>query len=241
MMPPTDSSENWDEFDWERALRESDRYAARYFQLLRRFYDLPAGNDLIADRMSEGETPDPDCDFDCDNCDFRWNCEFAMSNDWITGTEEDDDELPGFLDDDEDDVDPFHFEKHPVFVQLRQAVMGWCNIYSVMLPPEARARGLQALYQLGRSLATLAYSIDEDYYQQPAASVAFAKRSLAHLNQGLGLVERISREGPKLQRLMRAIREHLLKVREKMLEHLDACRSAVERGPEDEGEDGDED
>ena len=50
-------NENWSEFDWEQALRESDGAAARYIKLLGRFSDLPSADELIARHMGPDFDP----------------------------------------------------------------------------------------------------------------------------------------------------------------------------------------
>lgn len=230
-------NDDWNEFDWEAGLRESDEYAARYFRLLKRFCDLPAANELIADHMGPDfqKTPE-DCDMQCDNCASRWQCEFSSALDWIT---DDADTLDDIEDDDggEAEVEPdgppeqgdsLFFEADPVFVMLRQAAIGWCNIYAVILPADARPRGLRILFHIGRSLANLAYSIGDGLYEQPPASIAFAKRSLGQLNQAVGLLNQMIAEKPRLRRILSTIRTHLMNVNSALIDHLQRCRRETE-------------
>ncbi len=245
-MQPNDESNSWDEFQWEQALRESDEYAVRYIQLMKRFCDLPGGGELIARHMGpDYQDKLPDCDFNCEECPSRWDCEFAVVNDWSLGGYEgavDEDDEDG--QDDEDDAegdedselaegpilpgDPLFYESHPVFAALRQTAMGWCNIYAAILPAEMRIAGLKVLYHIGRALANLAYSIGDGLYDQPPASIAFAKRSAAHVNKALGLMAQMIQDTPRLEPLLDTIRVHLLKIREGQIEHLSQCRARPE-------------
>jgi len=231
-------SYSWDEFEWERSLRDSDGYAARYFELLRRFCDLPAAEDLIADRMgSDFDDRLPECEWDCETCDRRWDCEYAMTQEWVAqrgdGDDEDDDEE----DEDEGDDGPIEpgdslfYETDPAFNALRQTALGWCNIYAAVLPPEARRLGLRVLFNIGRSLANLSYSIGNGLYENPAGSIAFAKRSLAHLNDALGDLARLTQDRQRLSRLLTAMRGHLLKARQAVVDHLDNCRERLTDTP----------
>ena len=226
--------DQWDEFQWELTLREDDEAASRYFQLLRRFCDLPGGEQLIADRMgADFEGPSAECDIECDTCPHRWEGEATPAREWLR--------FPGAGNDDEEDADDeenapqpgddLFFEKTPSFNMLRQTALGWCNIYAAVLPPEARETGLQALYDIGRALANLGNSIDDGTFERPAASVAFAKRSLAHINKALGGLHRLSAEKPQLKKLLYAMRGHLLKSRERILQHLEECRQRMDAGP----------
>lgn len=230
-----DKDDAQNEFEWEDILRDSDQYAAKYFRLLRRFCDLPGSRDLIADRMGE-EFRDqlPDCDLDCEDCCDRWNCEFDAHQEWFADEEFEPDDADG---DDADDNDQPHdadwqaqpgdalfFESDPAFNALRQNALGWCNIYAAILPPESRRQGLVVLFEIGRSLANLGYSISDGLYEQPGANIAFAKRSLFHLNQALGGLQALTHDLPRLTGLLTAMRKHLLKAREAILSQLENCR-----------------
>lgn len=224
----------WNEFRWEKALREGDETAAKYFRLLKRFADLPAADELISDRMGpDFEEEMPDCDFDCDNCAERWNCEYATPLDWETfdDPQEEDDE------DDEDDGhsnsppepgDALYFETRPAFRTLRQVAFGWCNVYAVILPKDCRQLGLKALYYLGRALAYLSCSIGDGLYEQPARSVAFAKRAIGAINTSLGVMDEVVAAKPHLDRLLQAMRRHLLVARQAAVDHLSKCRKRLE-------------
>jgi hypothetical protein len=127
--------------------------------------------------------------------------------------------------------DVFFYESDPVFVALRQAAIGWCNIYAAILPPDVRPRGLRILFHIGRSLANLAYSIDDGMYEQPAASIAFAKRSLGQLNAAIGMLNELIDDKPRLRKLLETIRSHLIRSSESLVDHLHRCRSGAGGSP----------
>lgn len=215
-------NENWTEFDWEEALRESDAMAERYFQLLKRFSDLPSGDELIAKRMGPEFDPamlDMDSAVDDDLADWP---EDDNSGQWHDG---DDDLEPGEPGEPSEQEQTLYYETDPVFIALRQNSVGWCNVYAAILPREARERGLKVLYHLGRSLANLAYSIDDGSYEQPAASIAFAKRSLASLNLALRELELLIHEHRRLHQLLKTMRKHLIECVDRVVDHLNRCRN----------------
>ncbi len=235
MKRPEDTSE-WNEFDWERSLRESDEYAHRYFKLLQRFSDLPGADELISKHLGP-EGNGESCDFDCDNCERRWDCDLAMMDEWSTDwdwIEENEDEAPS----DDADAPPqpgdsWFYESHPCFRGLQKLSLGWCNVYAAVLPPENRRRGLGILFHLGRSLGNLSYSIGDGIYDRPSASVAFAKRSVHHLHVAMKAIEDLTVERPHLRPLLAAMKEHFLKVREGLIDHLNKCRSLTGDSDED--------
>ena len=231
-MPHPPDTANWTAYDWEKYLRESDRYAAHFFELLKRFCDLPGARELIAQKMGKEFKGDVlDCSFDCDHCDSRWDCEFSNFEEM--------DELPPPADDDEDDDSPedagddrpmepgdmLFYETEPAFNTLRQTAIGWCNVYAAILPPDTRPLGLKILFHLGRALANLAYSIGDGTYEQPAASVALGKRSLDQLNTALGLLAELLRDRPRLAKILGAMKTHLFHCQEAVEDHVQKCHA----------------
>lgn len=233
-MKRSEDTSEWNEFDWERSLRESDEYAHRYFKLLRRFSDLPGADELISKHLGT-EVDGESCSFDCENCDRRWDCDFPLMEEWSTEWEWEDEEprdsesgssatpVPG---------DTWFYESDARFQVLQRLTLGWCNVYAAVLSPEDRRRGLNVLFHLGRALGNLSYSIGDGLYDQPRASVAFGKRSLHHLHTAMKQVDDLTVERPRLRPLLGAMKEHFLKVREGLFDHIQKCRSM-------EGEDSD--
>jgi len=234
-MVPSKKPEQWNEFEWEQALRDSDEYAARYFKLLRRFCDLPGSDTLIAAHLenpSDGRFPD--CNFNCESCPHRWECEFAAVQDWDPGFDdlgdyeaEDANGDAGENDEDAADIqpgDPLFYEITPVFINLRQVSIGWCNVYAAVLPQESRVAGLKVLFHLGRALAYVAYSVGDGLYEHPAESTAFAKRSLDQINQAVGRIQALQKEKPRLRKLLDAVLSQLLEVRGAAWDLLLFCR-----------------
>lgn len=232
MTPNDNPPEAWDEFQWELALRDGDEYAARYFRLLQRFCDLPDSEELITEQLEkEIRQKFPDCDFHCETCPHRWECQYANVQDWDAGGfDEEDIENDADGDGEEEDRrriepgDPLYYETTPVFITLRQTAMGWCNVYAAVLPQEARSVGLKILCHIGRALAYVSYSVGDGLYEQPGASIAFGKRALGQINAAIGRLLEMTRERPRLEPLTAAVRRQLFASREAVIELLDACR-----------------
>ena len=225
-MHNRDRFEDWSEFQWEIALREEDEAASRYFRLLQRFCDLPGGDRLIAEKMGpdfEEQLPEYSDD---DMAGEDWQSDIDHPGDWLRFPGSDRlDSGESERDAPSDAPDDMFVEADPTFVMLRQTAIGWCNIYAAVLPQESRDTGLQVLYHIGRALANLANSLDDGAYETPSASVAFAKRSLAHLNQAIGGIQKLTTDKPQWKKLLNAMRGHLLKSRESILENRQASRA----------------
>ncbi len=240
MRPPEDPGD-WDEFQWEQALRESDEYAQRYFEQLKRFYDLPGAAELIARNMGPDFAENvPDCDLNCEDCEDRWDCAFCEWPEWMDEDDPDDSDGPGNWNNGTGDADTdlaedrqgaqpqpgdaLFYESNPVFVQLRDVAMGWSNIYAAILPDESRIVGLKVLFHVGRALANLAYCIGDGLRERPAASIAFAKRCLGRLNSAIGLVTQLRQEVPRLNTLLKTVNKQMLDVRHGVLGILNELR-----------------
>jgi hypothetical protein len=182
------------------------------------------GPDLAAD----------DADFPYDHGDDAWDDEPDQPGAWtaVDGLEHAPDAAgqEAAEDADPDQSEAVFYETDPVFVMLRQAAIGWCNIYAAILPGEARSEGLRILFHIGRALANLAYSIDDGMYEHPPASVAFAKRSLAQLNVAIGLINQLMHDRPRSKRILTTIREHLVKANDAIVDHLQRCRHQTGAG-----------
>ena len=241
-MPNPPDTTQWSEFDWEQYLRESDRYAAQFFELLKRFSDLPGGRALINQKLGrEFKGKLLNCGFDCENCESRLECEFSSwddsgpedaapldyppeDEDWEDGDGEPPPDGPP------EPGDSLFYETDPAFVMLRQTALGWCNIYAAILPADARPSGLRVLFHIGRSLANLAYSIGDGMYEQPAASVSLGKRSLGQLNAAIGHIAKLAQDKPKLAKILEAMKTHLLRCQEAIGDHLQRCRERLRQG-----------
>ena len=227
---------NWNEFDWEAALRDSDASATHYFRLLQRFSDLPGANELISRHMGpEFDMNLPDCELDCDSCERRWDCDaLAGSCDWHGDCEEEQSDEAAGADATpvaEEDSEPLFYESDPAFVALRRSAVGWCNLYAAILPPDSRVLGLRVLFHIGRALANLGYSIDDGVYEQPAGSIAFAKRSLAQINLALGGLNQLMSERTRLRDVLVRIRTDLVAARSAAVDHLQRIRSLPGSAP----------
>jgi len=227
MLQPNDS---WDEFEWEQNLKDGDQFAKKYFQLLKRFRDLPNAKELIEtymgpefqDRIAELNMEEQDDEL----FDEEWDDEQYLPTQWGNKTSQEENHNEKF----EQQIigkpgDPFFYETHPAFTTLRQINLSWCNIYAAILPQEARQEGLAILFHLGRSLANLIYSVDDGKLEQVDASIAFAKRSTNQLNKALGKILQMKNKYPRLNDIMEAIYTQLLTANQHILDQLYLCRN----------------
>jgi len=219
--PDWQGSDNWDERQWEKALKYSDDLAAKYFRLLGRYGDLPDAEEFIATKL--GDTGFLDMD--------EMDPGLAEYESWRT----DDGSAAGNEGEGAAEVrgepgDSLYYETCPVFDRSRQLALGWCNIYSSVLRPGDRMWGLQVLFCFGRILSYLALSIGDGTFERPTPSIAFVKRALQQLNTILGELDSRSRLTKRYAATMNRIRELLLGIHDLMVTYLADLRKRQAKG-----------
>lgn len=216
--PDWDNSDNWDEFEWEQALKHSDHVAARYFRMLERFGDLPDAESFIAGSLGEQNF-------------FEFQDETYYLDD-----DDDDDEWQGEDDEGEEGErhigpgDTLYFETCPVYQRARQISLGWCNILASVLKPEDRLWGLTLLFHLGRILSYLSLCIGDGTFDRLSASIAFAKRAIQEANFVLGELDARNQATPKYRSIFKLIRDHLLETHDMLVTLLFDLRKRAANG-----------
>ena len=211
-QPDWKNSEQWNEFQWEQALKYSDHSAARYFRMLDRFGDLPDAEELIAASLG-------DLGF------FEFDDEF--SEDWTEEDEFGDGAETEGSDEGSDPIvpgDAMFFEASPLYKRARQISLGWCNIEASVLAKEDHMWGLIILLHLGRLLSYLSLSIGDGTFVRAVANIAFGKRSLSQINNILGELQTKSQECPKYAGMFNLVSEHLLETHDMLILHVEECR-----------------
>jgi hypothetical protein len=202
----------WNEFDWERYLREQDEAVSRYV----RFYDAAKGVsdriDQVAEKMNWGQ------------------------GDWSDDGDDDDDS------DDEDDADDVYtLHKNPIFIATKAIYVtlnrSWEKLASESgKVPQPLAVAMLASLHRGEEHAVQAiHALDFGDY---AMAISLFKRALSALNGSLALT---NADVNLRFRPVLAWREDALPrffdLREIWLRVIGECREELERPVEDEDED----
>ena len=203
----------WNEFDWERYLREQDEAIHRYLK----FYQASAGAadriDQVAEKMNWGQDD--------------WSDESETEE----FQEEDDD-----TDDDADDVYTLH--KNPIFIATKAIYLGlnrsWESVAADNAKvPQSLAVKLLASLHVGQEQAVQAiHALDFGDY---AMAVSLFKRALSALNSSLAL---LNDDAVQRHRHVHAWRDEalpsLFDLREIWLRVIAECREELERPLDDE-------
>lgn len=197
--PEWSNNRNWTEYDWEMAMRQSDEFASKYFDLLQKYGELPGSDDIILQKL-DGKAP-------------------VLMDDGDYYVEFDPEEMAEIDDDSEEDFSlGLYYENHASFMLLRQVSIGWCNIYATFLLPEHRKHGVTILFHLGRALAHLIGSLGDGNYEVPASHLASAKRALDQVNKAIGLVDQLTKLRPAYKKVTTAINKHLTEIQGKIVD-----------------------
>ena len=200
----------WNEFDWERYLRDQETAITRYLQ----FYEASRGQadriDVVAEKMNWGQEP------------------------WGEEEESDGRSEEDFAEGD----DVYTLHKNPIFIATKALYLGlkrsWAQLGSEAgVVPQGLAVALLASLHHGEDQAVQAINaLDFGDY---AMAVSLFKRALSGLNGSLALLSAESATlCPAVQAWHREALPVLFDLREIWLRVMAECRDELERPAEDE-------
>lgn len=215
------NSADWNEFDWESALKKGDRFAHIYFKMLNRFGDFPDRIPIIEEQLKNELVKDKALI----DSDFILASEAALfSEEFNEGEEEMIDELGAI-------------EDNPTYMNLKKTSLGWCNIVSSLLRQEDKETGLKILYYLGRCLATIICTLEND--RNNSGNTAFYKRTLFYLNSSIGLLHKLRENYASIAVILDEVIKHLSQIHDETVDALIESRRRSKSGEDtfDEDED----
>jgi hypothetical protein len=200
----------WNEFDWERYLREQDAAIQRYLGLYEAFRRAADRIDAVAEQMG-------------------WEPAASEDEDTAAEAAEEAEKPAGF----EEGEEVYTLHKNPVFIATKAIYLGLRRSWEVTASESGRvpaplAVGLLASLHRGEEQASQAiHALDFGDY---AMAVSLFKRALSSLNQSLALLS-----GPEVARYqaVAAYREdalpRLFDLREIWLRIMHECREELNR------------
>lgn len=210
----------WNEFDWERYLREQDASIARYRKLYEANAESPNRIDKVAEQMG-------------------WSIEdWTEEGGEIPDSDDDDEEEDDVDFDDEDDVYTLH--KNPIFISTKAIIGGlqekWLERASLAkLPVPVSMALLNSLHRSEDQSAQAIHALDFGDY---AMAISLFKRALNLVNSTFALLN--SAETATIPAIV-AFREHaqpaLFDLREIWLRVISECREEIERPQEADDDD----
>ncbi len=204
----------WNEFDWERYLREQDDTIRRYLGHYEAFRESPDRIDDVAEEMGWGR---PDAGTDDPEHDGA-----------------DDGEAEDFVEDD----DIYTLHKNPVFIATKAIYLSCRRPWELMAADESkvpRALAIPFLASLHRGEENAVHAVHALDFGDFAMAVSLFKRALGSLNESLSL---LNDEAGLRHPAVRAFRENalprLFDLREIWLRIIRECRQELSRPIDDE-------
>jgi hypothetical protein len=206
----------WNEFDWERYLREQDDSVHRYLGFYEAFRQNPNRIDAVAEQMGWGEGTWGD---DGDSSDSAEN-ESASEATEIG----------------EPEVYTLH--KNPIFIATKAVFLSVKRPWELnagdaaKVPPSLALSYLASLHRAEEQAVQAIHALDFGDY---AMAISLFKRALSALNASLSL---LNSETPKAHRAVMAYREEtlpkLFDLREIWLRVIAECREELDRPVDEE-------
>ncbi len=205
----------WNEFDWERYLREQDEAIHRYLSFYEACKESADRIDKVAEKMNWG--------------DDEWTDESETAE----FSSDDDDDTTG---DDEDDVYTLH--KNPIFIATKGLYLGLNRSWQTLagesgkVPQPLAVSLLMSLHQGEENAVQAVHALDFGDY---AMAISLFKRALSSLNGTLAL---LNAESSTRHRAVATWREQalprLFDLREVWLRVIAECRDELDRPVDEE-------
>jgi len=228
-----ENMEEWDEFDFEKSLRESDAITDKYMELLDKYGDTPESDDLIAKEMGwdslreqGGSSPGEEDAADEQDVDLD-------EMDKAAGEATDEPLVPNPA---TEGVDWIRVKEHGVD-DIRHPLQHRCHLASRALWKDCEALGhchgtdddLHILItefqitsaKLAGALNGLAYGRN---VHESAFTVACLKRSLSHLHKTQNACEKVAAKKLLPNKIIARVRKDIFSVREEILRLMDEFR-----------------
>lgn len=204
----------WNEFDWERYLREQDDAVHRYLGFYEACKDSADRIDQVAELMNWATSDD----------------EEETKSDVSSAEDEDDDDDADF---DEDETDVYTLHKNPIFISTKALYLGLRRHWELAaddngkVPQPLALAMLSSLHRGEEQSIQAIHALDFGDY---AMAISLFKRALSGLNSTLAL---LNDNSAMSHRTVLAYREmalpRLFDLREIWLRVVHECREELER------------
>ena len=198
----------WNEFDWERYLRDQDEVIHRYLGFYEAFRHRPNRVDVVAEQMG-------------------WEPSEAAEE--ADSDDDDEDASVDFIE--EDDIYTLH--KNPVFVATKAIYLSLRRPWEILASDGAKVSAplsLSFLVSLHRGEEQAVQAIHALDFGDYAMAISLFKRALSALNESLALVtEESALRRPAVQKYREDAQPRLFDVREIWLRVINECRRELNR------------
>jgi len=205
-MDYSSNNQDWNEFRWEKEIRQDEKRIRHYFRILPACLDLPDEEDSIINKLLS----QPD---------------LVSSEVKINNREN---SLEVFFEGDEEHFDiNFLRERRysDIYLRLHKISLEWNIIVVRDLRQSLRKSGLVTSCIIGRLLARSIDIIELEETQMPQLKISLLKRILSGINDLLGHLNSFSRQQNTLQAKLDILSQQLHNIREKIINVVHETRA----------------
>jgi hypothetical protein len=216
--------ENWDEFDYERFLRESDARTTKYMELLEKYGDDENLHEIIEREMGWLDDTEAESDDAEVMEEFADEATTALNEDPDSFAPDPATEGHDWIRTNDGDI------RHPLQHRCYEGAMSlWRELDELNLPERESVDKLRIEYQilaakLAGALNDLAYG--RNLYE-PGFVVAYLKRALSHLHAAQEALSRSELTNTLPRPIVDRVRTELFTIRESILELMDRFRGEI--------------
>ncbi len=210
-MPDDDQPEKvWDEYDWERFLQEQDRKTEKYMELLERYIDDPNRDQIIAREMGWNHLLNKEGREWADNVDSQFS---EGVNEEDAGEDESSPE-----EEDSFEVDPLY--------QAAFALTSWIDqmFEECGGAVENHSAAVTLSTNVAIASAKLAAALSGDDVDEIGMTIAYLKRALCAITNGLESAVKLREEGVIDNGRFGALNQRLFQVRDGIIQLMGEYR-----------------
>ncbi|MFQ3577613.1 MAG: hypothetical protein SNJ52_01195 [Verrucomicrobiia bacterium] len=235
MAQEPESEQVWDEYDWERFLKDQERRAEQYMELVERLGDAPDRDEQIAKEMgwASAERGDED-DEDEDNYlvsgkDF--GAHDHEGEQWDLEEIEECDDDPLYLEmeqaDEEETIDDF--QEHPLYREAFDLAIWIDQLLDSEQTGLENPAAIDLCTQAAIASSKLAAGLCGEESEELGMSIAYLKRALHALNLLLMAADQLAKAGKIPRQARDSIRSRAFSVRDGIVQMIGNLRSEFRR------------
>ncbi len=198
----SNNNQEWNEFHWEKEIRQDEKRIRQYFRILPSCLDLPDEEDSIISKLMSQPDLVPS------NADFNNNAENSLDI---------------FFEGDEERLDINDLKERrysDIYLSLHKLALEWNIIVVHDLRQSLRKSGLVTTCTLGRLTARSIDIIELEDTQMTQLKISLLKRILSDINELLRQLNSFSRQQNTLKDKLAVFTHNLHNIREKVINIL---------------------
>jgi len=205
-MDYSSNNQNWNEFRWEKEIRQDEKRIRQYFRILPACLDLPDEEDSIINKLLS--LPD-----------------LVPSNANLNNAEN---SLDIFFEGDEEHLDISDLKERrysDIYLNLHKLSLEWNIIFIHDLRRSLRKSGLITTCAMGRLIARSIDIIELEEAHMAQLKISLLKRILSGINDILGQINSFCRQQSTLKEKLDIFSQQLHNIREKVINILHDTRA----------------